>query len=150
MASDEGKTKGGTRGASNAQPGLPGTAAATGRNKRSRRASDCDGNNPCRRCLEHGVAHCHYEKPLKQSKDSLREEVDQLKRCLHHNESVLAGLTSPEMYNQVLARLRGGQSVDAVSQWLQDTVPSEAEDDGTPPASAASAALVADDGSSLS
>ncbi|KAK8118367.1 uncharacterized protein PG998_002993 [Apiospora kogelbergensis] len=171
MASDETKTKGGTRGTANAQPGLPGTAAATGRNKRSRRASDvtrtacdeckrkrtkCDGNNPCRRCTEHGVAHCHYEKPLKQSKDSLREEVDQLKRRLHHNESVLAGLTNPEMYNQVLARLRDGQSVDAISQWLQDTVPSEAEDDRTPPASAASvasvasAASVADDGSSLS
>ncbi|KAK6857754.1 hypothetical protein PG995_005453 [Apiospora arundinis] len=160
MSGDEAKTTYATRGPANvhgspsaahddrpANSDLQGAAAAAAPTKKSRRPSDvtqnacneckkkrakCDGNSPCARCSERGVARCHYELPLRQSKDSLRNEIDQLKRRLYHNECVLSGLKNPELYDEVLARLHGGQSVDVVSKWLQDTVSSE---DGVTPAS---------------
>jgi hypothetical protein len=160
MSDDEAKTTCATRGPANAHGSpsaahddrpvnsdLQGAAAAAAPTKKSRRPSDvtqnacneckkkrakCDGNSPCARCSERGVARCHYELPLRQSKDSLRNEIDQLKRRLYHNECVLSGLKNPELYDEVLARLHGGQSVDVVSKWLQDTVSSE---DGVTPAS---------------
>jgi hypothetical protein len=61
---------------------------------------------------------------VRQSKDSLRTEIDQLRRQLRNNETVLAALAQPGQWEEVLNGLRSGQSVEAISEWLGGTLPS--------------------------
>ncbi|KAK6857745.1 nitrogen assimilation transcription factor nirA [Apiospora arundinis] len=103
---------------------------------RKKRAK-CDGNNPCARCNEHGIAHCAYEAPSRQSKDSLRQEIDELRRQLDQKNTVLSALVNPQSLEEVLTRSRGGQSVDGVSNFLDNTLGSE-EGDALPAVDSAS------------
>ena len=91
---------------------------------RKKRAK-CDGKSPCGRCNTLGVE-CVYEVRVRQSKEHLREEIELLNRQKRNRDEVLAALARsdrPDLREEVLARLRGGQSVDAISEWLAAAQP---------------------------
>lgn len=90
---------------------------------RKKRAK-CDGQKPaCTRCSSQNVQ-CVYEVIVRQSKDTLRHEIDLLRRQQRSNDHVINALTRPDLWEEVLSRLRGGQSVDSISQWLEAATPS--------------------------
>ena len=84
----------------------------------------CDGQKPCSRCASQKDVKCVYEVPVRQSKENLRSEIEQLRQRQRSNDQVIAALTRPNLWQEVLNRLRGGQSVDAISEWLGSTLPS--------------------------
>jgi hypothetical protein len=90
---------------------------------RKKRAK-CDGQRPCSRCAAQKDVECVYEVPVRQSKETLRNEIDHLRRQQRSSEQVLTALARPELVEEVLSRLRGGQSVEAISRWLGVAVPS--------------------------
>lgn len=55
---------------------------------------------------------------MRQSKENLRSEIDQLRRQQRSNDSVLRALARNEQWEEVLHRLRRGQSVETISDWL--------------------------------
>lgn len=55
---------------------------------------------------------------MRQSKENLRSEIDQLRRQQRQHDSVFSALVRPELWEEVLNRMRGGQSVDSISEWL--------------------------------
>ncbi|KAL2175517.1 fungal-specific transcription factor domain-containing protein [Thermothelomyces heterothallicus CBS 202.75] len=90
---------------------------------RKKRAK-CDGNKPCGRCKAQKDVECVYELPVRQSKENLRHEIEQLRRQQRNNERVIAALVRPDLWEEVLARLRSGQTVESISEWLGGTTPS--------------------------
>lgn len=78
----------------------------------------CDGQIPCGRCKAQKDVDCVYEAPVRQSKDNLRTEIDQLRRQQKSNESVLSALARNDQWEEVLRRLRSGQGVESISEWL--------------------------------
>ena len=71
-----------------------------------------------------------YEVPVRQSKENLRAEIEQLRRQQRSNDSVLAALVQPQLYEEVLHRLRNGQSPESISEWLGGALPSAGGGDG--------------------
>lgn len=69
-------------------------------------------------------AKCVYEIPVRQSKENLRSELEQLRQRQRSNDQVFAALIRPDLWQEVLHRLRGGQSVDVISDWLGSALPS--------------------------
>ncbi|KAL5906793.1 hypothetical protein ACKVV1_011197 [Pyricularia oryzae] len=90
---------------------------------RKKRAK-CDGQTPCSRCKAQKDVECVYEIPVRQSKEYLRAEIDHLRRQQRNNESVLSALGVPGQWEEVLRRLRNGQSIESISEWLGGTLPS--------------------------
>ncbi|KAI3400743.1 hypothetical protein diail_1952 [Diaporthe ilicicola] len=91
---------------------------------RKKRAK-CDGQQPCSRCSAQKDVECHYEVPVRQSKETLRNEIEQLRRQLVSNESVIGAISQHnEHWEEVLRRLRSGQAVEAISDWLASQLPS--------------------------
>ncbi|KAL8383507.1 hypothetical protein RB595_010624 [Gaeumannomyces hyphopodioides] len=90
---------------------------------RKKRAK-CDGLRPCSRCKAQKDVECVYETPVRQSKEDLRAEIDQLRRQQQDNETILTALAEPSRWEEVLQRLRSGQSVESISEWLGGTLPS--------------------------
>ncbi|POS74543.1 hypothetical protein DHEL01_v207067 [Diaporthe helianthi] len=84
---------------------------------RKKRAK-CDGQQPCSRCASQKDVECHYEVPVRQSKENLRTEIEYLRRQQASNESVLSALSQTAQWEEVLRRLRSGQSVEAIADWL--------------------------------
>ncbi|KAM0340761.1 hypothetical protein ACHAPU_010352 [Fusarium lateritium] len=84
---------------------------------RKKRAK-CDGKKPCGRCRAQKDVECVYEIPIRQSKENLRTEIETLRQKKRSNEQVFAALVRPELWEEVLTRIRGGQSVDSISEWL--------------------------------
>lgn len=67
---------------------------------------------------------------VRQSKEHLREEIDLLNRQKQSRDQVLAALARsdrPDLREDVLARLRSGQSVDSISEWLATAPPPAAQ-----------------------
>ncbi|KAJ3496131.1 hypothetical protein NLG97_g2885 [Lecanicillium saksenae] len=83
---------------------------------RKKRAK-CDGNKPCGRCKAQKVE-CVYEIPIRQSKENLRTEIEQLRQRQRSSDQVFSALVRSNLWEDVLARLRNGQSVDSISDWL--------------------------------
>jgi len=94
--------------------------------------SQCDGQNPCGRCSAQKDVECVYEVPVRQSKENLRSEIEQLRRQQRSSESVLAALARPDIWEEVLKRLRAGENVDVISNWL-NSLPAAAVGIGIPP-----------------
>lgn len=69
---------------------------------------------------------CVYEVPVRQSKENLRTEIEQLRRQQRSSESVLAALARHDQWEEILRRLRNGQNVEAISDWLGGQLPSGA------------------------
>jgi hypothetical protein len=61
--------------------------------------------------------------PVRQSKENLRAEIEQLRRQKRKSDSVLAALVRPELWEDVLTRLRNGEPVERISEWLGDGGP---------------------------
>ncbi|KAF9872171.1 hypothetical protein CkaCkLH20_10263 [Colletotrichum karsti] len=90
---------------------------------RKKRAK-CDGHKPCGRCKAQKDVECVYEIPVRQSKEHLRTEIEQLRQRQRSSDQVIAALVRSDMWEDVLQRLRNGQSLESVSEWLGGTVPS--------------------------
>ncbi|OTA96765.1 hypothetical protein M434DRAFT_66893 [Hypoxylon sp. CO27-5] len=87
---------------------------------RKKRAK-CDGQKPCGRCKSQKDAECVYEIPVRQSKENLRHEIEALRRQQRQSDSVFSALVRPELVEEILQRLRQGQSVENISEWLGNT-----------------------------
>ncbi|KAI1391792.1 nitrogen assimilation transcription factor nirA [Hypoxylon trugodes] len=87
---------------------------------RKKRAK-CDGQKPCGRCKSQKDVECIYEIPVRQSKENLRHEIEALRRQQRQSDSVFSALVRPELVEEVLQRLRQGQSVEGISEWLGGT-----------------------------
>lgn len=61
---------------------------------------------------------------MRQSKENLRNEIEQLRSQQRQNDSVMSALVRPELWEEVLTRLRNGQSVESISDWLGGNLPS--------------------------
>lgn len=55
---------------------------------------------------------------MRQSKENLRNEIEHLRRLQASNESVISALSHNAQWEEVLRRLRSGQSVEAIADWL--------------------------------
>lgn len=87
----------------------------------------CDGQKPCGRCKALGTS-CVYEAPVRQSKDMLRKELEELRRKQHSSEQVLSALIQPDpVALAVASQLRNGRTVDSISEWLNRSLPGSAE-----------------------
>ena len=84
----------------------------------------CDGLKPCGRCKVQKDVECVYEIPVRQSKENLRSEIENLRNRQRSTDQVFAALVRPELWEEVLTRLRGGQSIEIISEWLGGTLPS--------------------------
>ncbi|XDG08116.1 hypothetical protein ABKA04_007731 [Annulohypoxylon sp. FPYF3050] len=84
---------------------------------RKKRAK-CDGQKPCGRCKSQKDVECIYEVPVRQSKENLRHEIEALRRQQRQSDSVFSALVRPDLVEEVLQRLRQGQSVEGISEWL--------------------------------
>ncbi|KAL2278314.1 hypothetical protein FJTKL_14578 [Diaporthe vaccinii] len=84
---------------------------------RKKRAK-CDGQQPCSRCSAQKDVECHYEVPVRQSKENLRNEIENLRHQQASSESVISALSHNAQWEEVLRRLRSGQSVEAIADWL--------------------------------
>ncbi|KAK0390572.1 hypothetical protein NLU13_0076 [Sarocladium strictum] len=89
---------------------------------RKKRAK-CDGNKPCGRCRSQKDVECVYEVPIRQSKEHLRNEIETLRARQRTSEQVINALTRPDLWEEVLSRLRNGQTVETISDWLGGTLP---------------------------
>ncbi|KAI0886400.1 fungal-specific transcription factor domain-containing protein [Annulohypoxylon maeteangense] len=84
---------------------------------RKKRAK-CDGQKPCGRCKSQKEVECIYEIPVRQSKENLRHEIEVLRRQQRQSDSVFSALVRPDLIEEVLQRLRQGQTVEGISEWL--------------------------------
>ncbi|KAF4338028.1 nitrogen assimilation transcription factor nit-4 [Fusarium beomiforme] len=84
---------------------------------RKKRAK-CDGKKPCGRCRAQKDVECVYEIPVRQSKENLRTEIETLRQKQRSSDQVLAALVRPELWEEVLTRLRSGQPIETISEWL--------------------------------
>ncbi|KAK9442167.1 fungal specific transcription factor [Metarhizium brunneum] len=95
---------------------------------RKKRAK-CDGQRPCGRCKAQKDVDCVYEIPVRQSKENLRTEIESLRVRQRSSDQVFAALVRPDLWEEVLRRLRGGQSVENISDWLGTALSSDISDD---------------------
>ncbi|KAJ4253285.1 hypothetical protein NW762_010440 [Fusarium torreyae] len=84
---------------------------------RKKRAK-CDGKRPCGRCKAQKDVECVYEVPVRQSKENLRTEIETLRQKQRSSDQVFAALVRPELWEEVLTRLRGGQPIETISEWI--------------------------------
>lgn len=88
---------------------------------RKKRAK-CDGQKPCGRCKNQNDVECVYEVPVKQSKENLRTEIENLRRHQRSSDHVISALSHGNIWEEVLRRLRGGQAVEKISDWLENAL----------------------------
>ena len=55
---------------------------------------------------------------MRQSKENLRTEIETLRQKQRSSDQVFAALVRPELWEEVLSRLRGGQPIENISEWL--------------------------------
>ncbi|KAI1359018.1 fungal-specific transcription factor domain-containing protein [Xylaria arbuscula] len=89
---------------------------------RKKRAK-CDGQKPCGRCKSQKDTECIYEIPVRQSKENLRHEIETLRKHQRQTDNVISALVQPELWEDVLQRLRNGQSIEVISDWLGGNLP---------------------------
>lgn len=61
---------------------------------------------------------CVYEIPVRQSKENLRTEIEHLRKQQRQSDSVISALVKPDLWEEVLTRIRNGYSVESISEWL--------------------------------
>ncbi|CZR70072.1 related to nitrate assimilation regulatory protein nirA [Phialocephala subalpina] len=84
---------------------------------RKKRAK-CDGRTPCGRCEANSVS-CMYEIPVRQSKETMRSEIETLRAKEQQNEQILAALVSTDTSDLVLQKLRDGQTLEQIQDLLE-------------------------------
>lgn len=55
---------------------------------------------------------------MRHSKEALRSEVDELRRQQRSSEQILWAIAQPQLGESVLAALRNGRNVDAITKWV--------------------------------
>ena len=83
----------------------------------------CDGGRPCGRCRQQRDVGCVYELPIRQSKEDLRSEIEELRRRQHSSDAVIDALGQDELWENVLQRLHNGETVDSISDWIDVGAP---------------------------
>ena len=63
---------------------------------------------------------------MRQSKENLRTELETLRHRQRSSDHVISALVRPELWEEVLTRLRGGQTVENISDWLGRGLPAGA------------------------
>lgn len=84
-------------------------------------SSKCDGRNPCGRCASQRGTKCIYEVPVRQSKENMRNEIEQLRKHQLQTERILAALAANDRAEAVLEQLRRGERLDNISDSLDKT-----------------------------
>ncbi|KAJ6442438.1 nitrogen assimilation transcription factor nirA [Purpureocillium lavendulum] len=120
-----GKTPGSTSSAQNSKRrrGL-GVVTPNACTECRKKRAKCDGQKPCGRCKLQKDIECVYEIPVRQSKENLRTEIESLRHRQRSSDVVFSALVRPDLWEDVLQRLRGGQSIDRISEWLGGVLPS--------------------------
>ncbi|KAK5998374.1 Conidial development protein fluffy [Cladobotryum mycophilum] len=77
----------------------------------------CDGKKPCDRCRRRDVE-CRYVGKPWQSKGCLRQETEELRRHLRQREMVLQALAFQPNPQDIVQRLRNGDSVEEICHSL--------------------------------
>ncbi|QSZ37054.1 hypothetical protein DSL72_009146 [Monilinia vaccinii-corymbosi] len=90
---------------------------------RKKRAK-CNGGEPCARCASQKNPNCVYEIPVRQSKENMRSEIEQLRVYQKRSERVLAAIASQNKTAHIVDRLRQGEGLKSISDSLQ--TPSQA------------------------
>ncbi|KAI1827620.1 hypothetical protein F4861DRAFT_327664 [Xylaria intraflava] len=96
----------------------PGFVTPNACNECKKRRVKCDGKSPCSRCKSQKNVDCVYEVPVRRSKENLRHEIECLRKQQRQSNRVFSALGRPELQEEVLQRLRSGQSVAAISESL--------------------------------
>ncbi|RGP61516.1 nitrate assimilation regulatory nira [Fusarium longipes] len=87
---------------------------AHSQNSKRRRGLGVVTPNACTEC----------RKKRAKSKENLRTEIETLRQKQRSSDQVFAALVRPELWEEVLTRLRGGQPVENISEWLASVPPS--------------------------
>ncbi|TVY91936.1 Nitrogen assimilation transcription factor [Lachnellula willkommii] len=82
-------------------------------------ALQCDGQAPCGRCVSQKGATCVYEVPVRQSKEHMRSEIEQLREQQKQTGRVLTALVSNNESENILKQLRDGASLEDVAEQLE-------------------------------
>ncbi|TVY75969.1 Nitrogen assimilation transcription factor nit-4 [Lachnellula suecica] len=85
---------------------------------RKKRAK-CDGQVPCGRCASQKGIDCVYEMPVRQSKENMRSEIEQLREQQRQSDRVIAALVSKDRSEDVLTQLRDGVTVETITGQLE-------------------------------
>jgi Fungal specific transcription factor domain len=86
---------------------------------RTNSCSQCDGHVPCGRCSTTSVE-CIYEVPVRQSKEHMRTEIEQLRAQQRNNDRLLAALVS-DRSDQILDQLRSGEPLESITEKLDES-----------------------------
>ncbi|KAF4451946.1 hypothetical protein F53441_5141 [Fusarium austroafricanum] len=99
----------------------PATNVTHTQNSKRRRGLGVVTPNACTECRKKRAkkdVECVYEIPVRQSKENLRTEIETLRQKQRSCDQVFAALVRPELWEEVLTRLRGGQNIETISEWL--------------------------------
>lgn len=55
---------------------------------------------------------------MRQSKETLRHEIEDLRKQQRQSDTVFSALSRPDLWEDVLQRLRSGQPIEVISEWL--------------------------------
>ncbi|KAB5581224.1 hypothetical protein GE09DRAFT_1085569 [Coniochaeta sp. 2T2.1] len=83
-----------------------------------KKRTKCDGGAPCSRCVDRNIK-CNYEPKASTSKDELRAELRAMRSERASSRVVLQALLL-DKHEAVVTRLRLGESIDSVAQYLRD------------------------------
>ena len=77
----------------------------------------CDGQQPCRRCLSRGED-CTYEDKKWRTKDHLRSEIERLRTEQQQGQALLRALTDddPERWDMVVGRMKAGDPPETIAE----------------------------------
>lgn len=82
----------------------------------------CDGRNPCSRCVAyHVAADCTYETSVRQTKEDMRAEIDQLRQYARQSKRVLDAIASHNKFDDILEQLQSGVDIEDISKTLDAT-----------------------------
>ncbi|KAF5236468.1 hypothetical protein FAUST_6529 [Fusarium austroamericanum] len=90
------------------------STAAHPQNSKRRRGLGVVTPNACTEC----------RKKRAKSKENLRTEIETLRQKQRSSDQIFAALIRPELWEGVLTRLRGGQPIESISEWIASVPPS--------------------------
>ncbi|RDA82575.1 hypothetical protein CP532_3067 [Ophiocordyceps camponoti-leonardi (nom. inval.)] len=79
--------------------------------------------NACTECRKKR-AKCIYEVPVRQSKENLRHEIETLRQRQRSSDVIFEALQRLDLGEEILQRLRDGQSVETISESINETMES--------------------------
>lgn len=88
---------------------------------RKKRAK-CDGREPCGRCQQNKTE-CIYELPVRQTKEEMRTEIENLRRHQQQSERILDALATGEHQELLLAHLQNREPIESIFQRLENAGP---------------------------